>query len=668
MRSEHPRRPRRRQSVGGAMLIMAMLLLCQASPGAAQDRVDIPPAATTPPGPGPGAAPSGEPIAEDGPAYPISAFELRYIRDHPNHPPIEMLMVQPIALGWTNKGYVAPRDGVTPVIVTLAEASARPVETYYASALQRILESLRDSLVAQGLMGVFAAPDPQQIDISTGKDLRPAGQTTLTITLSTGTVKEIRTLASGERVTPKGPIKPEDRINHPWHEHVRLYSPLQPQDPDAPEGEPRLDLLNKEEMDRYLFFLSRHPGRRVDASLAPGTDPGTVSLDYQVTENKPLVLYAQLSNTGTKSTGYMRYRFGFFHSQLTNNDDILSFDYITSFDDGSNQILASYEAPIQHQDDRWRWRVFGGWSQFTADQVGFFGQDFNGDEWNVGGELLWNFYQKRELFVDAYFGARFENIQTENEVLLTNGDSNFFIPRIGVRMDKTTEWASTQAFAQLEFWLSDSDEAELELLGRTDPSTDPPVFQGGASQSVYLEPLFNREAWEDPTDPQDSTLVHEIFASVRGQYAFDERLIPNAEFVAGGLYTVRGYPESAVAGDSAVIGTLEYRYHLPRAFDINPEPGELFGEPFRTAPQYVFGRPDWDLVLKAFLDMGYVWQSEKLSFESDEGLVGIGIGMDFIFKRNFNARIDWGFALNEIPSIPVNDGSNRVSFVVTFLY
>jgi hypothetical protein len=123
-----------------------------------------------------------------------------------------------------------------------------------------------------------------------------------------------------------------------------------------------------------------------------------------------------------------------------------------------------------------------------------------------------------------------------------------------------------------------------------------------------------------------------------------------------------------VAGDSAVIGTAEYRYHIPRAFDIESEPREFFGKPFRAAPQYVYGRPDWDLVLKAFLDAGAVYQSDIQPFESDETLVGVGVGCDLVFRRNLTARLDWGFALTEIPSIPVNVGSNRLQFVVTILY
>ena len=491
----------------------------------------------------------------------------------------------------------------------------------------------------------------------------PPGRTDLNVVITTGIVTELRTLASGERVSEKGPIKPEERVNNPVHDRIRLRSPLKP----YRDGDPiRGDLLRKDVLDRYLFHLSRHPGRRVDASVAAAEELGGVALDYQVTENRPLTLYAQLSNTGTKSTDYLRQRFGLIHSQVSNRDDVFSLDYITSWFDETNAVLGSYDAPFEN--DRVRWRVFGNWSEFTADQVGFFGDEFEGEQWAAGGEIIANIYQQRELFIDLVGGLRYEDISVNNTAFLIEGEEDFIIPYVAARLDQTTEWFSTQASAGLELWLTDASSAELEPLGRTDPDTDTPIFQGAITHAVYLEPLLNREAWEDPSNPADSTLAHEVAMSLRGQYAFGNRLIPQAEQVVGGLYTVRGYPESIVAGDDVIIGSLEYRYHLPRAFKIEPEPRELFGQPFRAAPQYVYGLPDWDLIGKVFIDAGKVFNSDRLSFEQDDSLLGAGIGFDFIYKRNLNLRVDWGFALEALDTGPVNEGSNRLQFVLTVLF
>jgi len=155
--------------------------------------------------------------------------------------------------------------------------------------------------------------------------------------------------------------------------------------------------------------------------------------------------------------------------------------------------------------------------------------------------------------------------------------------------------------------------------------------------------------------------------SINGQYAFDFRLIPNLETVTGGAYTVRGYPESVVASDSAIVVSGEYRFHVPRSFAIEPEPRQLWGKPFKYAPQQAYGRPDWDLVLKAFLDVGTTFNSNSLSFEDDETLVGAGIGTELIFKRNVTASLDWGFALTDIDG-EVNSGDNQLHFILTLLY
>jgi hemolysin activation/secretion protein len=221
---------------------------------------------------------------------------------------------------------------------------------------------------------------------------------------------------------------------------------------------------------------------------------------------------------------------------------------------------------------------------------------------------------------------------------------------------------------QLEWWLSDADSLELSALGRTDPDTDPMVLRGGVVQSIYLEPLLNRKKWEDLSTPKDSTLAHELLFGLRGQYAFGDRLIPQAEMVVGGLYTVRGYPEAIVAGDDAVIGSIEYRLHVPRIFDLEHEPPQFFGRTFRRAPQYVFGPVDWDLIPKVFFDVGKVYVNDPQPFESDYSLMSVGIGIDIIYRRNLNVRIDWGFVLDDIPALNVNDGSNRLHFVATILF
>ncbi len=613
------------------------------------------------------ASPAGaaQALPEDGPTYPVSDIRLRYLRDNPMHPPIEGALAIEVELGQTDTGYVAPREDVPPITLRLSDIADRPTEVYHASGIQRILEALRDYYVGQDLLGVYVAPDPTEIN-ETGADVRARGNTTLSIIVTTGVLTEVRTVGSGERVAEGGEIEPADRINNPLHRRIIENSPIQPHS----EGDlERMDLLRKSELDRYLFHLGRHPGRRVDASVAAAQDVGGIALDYMVTENRPLVIYGQVSNTGTPSTDRWRERIGLFTTQFSNNDDILGIDYTTANFDEVHAVSASYERPFTN--DRVRWRVYGAYSEYDATEVGFFSDIFRGTQWSVGGEIVANIYQQRELFVDLLGGVRFENVETDNQAFGIRGEEQFLVPYLGLRLDRTTEWFSTQGSAILEWQVgdvTDVDNGELVFLGRTRPDRDWVILRYDVSHSVFLEPVLNRAAWEDPSTPESSTLAHEMRFGLKGQYAFDNRLIPQNQYVVGGLYTVRGYPESVIAGDSSIVASVEYRYHVPRAFKIQPQPREIFGEPFRAAPQYVYGTPDWDLILKGFFDVGRVIISDPLFFESDETLLGAGIGLEFLYRRNLNIRLDWGFTLDDLDSRNVNSGSNRLHVVATLLF
>ena len=594
----------------------------------------------------------------DGPSYPVSAFELQYVRENPGLPPIEELLQLEVELGRSYQGYVAPRENVPSITLRLGDAS-EPAEPYFASAIQHILEGIRDHLVGLQLMGIYVAPDLSQIN-EEGDDLRDPGRTQLRILITIGVVTELRTLASGER------IPTEERVDNPLHERIRLQSPVQPfVDPEQPQQ----DLLRKDALDRYVFFLSRHPGRRVDMALSPAVEEGGTALDYLVTENRAFSVYAQVANTGTRSTKKWRERFGFFHTQLTNNDDILEFDYNTAAFDDYHALRASYEAPWG-DNERLRWHVNGSVSDFNASDVGFFADLFEGDSWSIGGGLIANVYQQKEFFLDVVGGARLLSEKVNNP-LVGKGRGDFFLPYVGVRFERTTELMSSAGLLNIEWHtgaITDIDRADLDRLGRTSADEDFAVLRWRFDHSMYLEPLVNRAGWEDPTTPETSTLAHELILSFWGQYAFDNRLIPSLERPLGGLYTVRGYPESVVAGDTAVVGSIEYRYHLPRALGLDPEPGTLFNREFRFAPQYTYGSTDWDLILKAFFDVGRTIISDPLSFESDETLLGTGVGVELRYERNIRLRLDWGIAIESIPSRGVKGGSDRVHFVATVLF
>ena len=598
----------------------------------------------------------------EGPDYEVSAFDVAYVESHPELPSVdEILENARVNLSAVDGGFRAWSASGLGRYRVADLVGGSPVRLS-AGAVQLVMEAMTQYLIDEGHMAVSVLLPPDEISRGADflADLR-GGRTTMRLLIATGRVAAVRTLAQGDRI----PV--DDRIDHPLHARIRDRSPFGP-------GADQRTLLDRKALDDYVYFRSRHPGRRVDAAIASYDaigDPLGVSLDYLVTENPPLTIYGQASNTGTEETERWRYRFGLFATQLTNNDDIFSLEYVTADFDETNAVIASYEAPFGSLE-RLRWRVYGNWSEYSASEVGRPDELFTGESWGVGAEVAWNFFQDRNLFIDAVGGVRYSDIQVDNNVVLVFGDEEFFIPYIGLRLQQFSEEAYTDIGAFLEWNVSSVtavDSSRLSTLGRLFPEDDWTVLRWDVNHAFFLEPLLNRAAWEDITTPESSTLAHEVALRFRGQYSFDDRLIPQEQMVAGGAYSVRGYPESVVVGDTVLIGSVEYRLHFPRAFGYrDPNESETFmGRPFRVVPQQPYGHADWDLIGRVFFDIGRTMNADRFSFEQNHTLYGAGVGVELVFKRNVNLRLDWGFALDGIDG-EVNSGSNRVHFVATILY
>jgi hemolysin activation/secretion protein len=101
----------------------------------------------------------------------------------------------------------------------------------------------------------------------------------------------------------------------------------------------------------------------------------------------------------------------------------------------------------------------------------------------------------------------------------------------------------------------------------------------------------------------------------------------------------------------------------------------LIGD-FRVAPQQIYGRPDWDLMLRAFLDAGRAIRNDSDqagtgAVEKNQTLVGAGIGLELVFRSNFRARADYAFALNETSdqiNNPRKVGDDSLHVLFSILY
>lgn len=566
----------------------------------------------------------------------------------------------------TINGWIGPVQGAPIIPVRLDQIGKSGTVNVYGSALAAINQSVRDHMEAKyGLIGHLVTPDGQQIAYNTtSKDLRPSGQTELTIFIWRAVVGEVRSVAQGDRLVPKrdDPEKtdPESQINR--SEHTRLRDRF-----DIETG----DLLTREKVDTEVYRLNRHPGRRADVAIAPSGAPGEVVVDYLITEPKPWSAYVSVSNTGTESTDEWRERFGFIHRQLTGRDDVLRLDYITAWFDETNAFLGSYEFDFGPRN---RLKLYGSWSEYTARDVGFGFENFTGESYTLGAEFRRNVWQDGPRFVDLVAGLRFEHIDVENRLLLIQGRERFLLPSIGVRYEKNTPLHNAFGELMLETnWGSvvGTDEMEVVRLGRFGADENFTILRGQLIHSFYLDPYLDPKGFRGEKGQDDMTLAHELALSLRGQWAFHSRLVPNFESVAGGAYSVRGYPESAAVGDDAIMASAEYRFHLGRSTTISDQTTTLLGQTFRSSRTRPYGGADWDLIFKGFIDVARVSPNDAPFFERAETLVGTGVGIEAQLRSNLTLRLDYGIALTPLgvgTARSVDVGDSRLHFMAQFVF
>ena len=602
----------------------------------------------------------------------------------------EELLNVPVEMTAVGNAYRAVQDNDPVVTIRLREVNESTSDDqpnsgylFHSSALKSILNAITRTYQKNKIAAVRV-----NVTRSAIEHLRePDSDGLLTIDIVEGRVAQVRVLPTAAKIKNKSNDLGSAKAKDPVYERIQKQSAIQP------GGLVRLNTL-----DRYITYLNRHPGRQVDAALAPGPEDGELTLDYLVSESKQPFFYTQISNTGTEQTSSCRQQFGMIHHNLTRRDDILYVDYITGDFDSVHGISGGYERPLgdmipaewnstkqtsrRKSSGGWTWgegsrvraKVFGSWREYEAAEVGLSDQKFRGESYSLGGELAWNFYQHDAFFVDAVTGIQHSRVKVDNELSGLEGKSSFLLPYFGLRASQQTEKVNVSGSLIAEFNLpevANTDDEGLEALdrlGRVNTDRNWLTLRYALNTSLFLEPILDKK-WKEPD--HHSTLAHELFTSVRGQVTPNNRRVPaNYMQTLGGFYTIRGYPESFASGDNALMGTVEYRYHWPRSLKPKSEPGSIFGKPFRFQPEHGLGRPDWDLVFRTFLDAGQSSKNDKLHFEDNSTLISSGLGFEFSLRNNMKIRTDWGWPLKSATNgeDDVSVGNCRVHMSLSIIF
>ncbi len=598
--------------------------------------------------------------------YPIDRFEIEYQTGREDLPSVMEMRSIEVALTRVNGVYGSVTTAGIPATVRLGEIE--PGSVFNNEALQEILNAIVRYLNEQDIYGVYIVPQRNQIAPRNGRDRRREGDTSLGIEISVGEIQQIQSVAKGERIR-------EDRpIDNPKHSPIVKHSPLQPA---TQESGPYL--FRKEALDDYLRRLNRHPGRRVDATIASSGEPGKIDLHYLVTESRPWSVYGQVSNTGTEGVGEWQYRAGASQTQVFGYDDIATVDYLASDLNRSYSIIAGYNIPVIYPDYI-RFSLLGSYSEFVGEQFAastvleFSGRVITGQaEGRVSPYSLWGFA------IDGYGGVQWEAYRVTQQIFLagqdgaatddavssTQGKDVVVSPYLGLSIEKSSRSFMTAFNLSVEWNLDRIQANQLDRLGRLDADDNRVILGWELQQSVFLEPWFDRDDWSDLKDWRSSTLAHELMINVAGQYSVTEqRVIPQKQFVIGGMYSVRGYPESVAAADHGFFIQSEYRLHLPRLlkpyseFERDERPPQLYGR-WNVRPPRSLILPDWDLILKAFIDYGQTENVDLQQYETDQDLASCGFGIELQLIQQLTLRTDVGWVLEELSEFDSSTGGRR---------
>ena len=90
-------------------------------------------------------------------------------------------------------------------------------------------------------------------------------------------------------------------------------------------------------------------------------------------------------------------------------------------------------------------------------------------------------------------------------------------------------------------------------------------------------------------------------------------------------------------------------------------------------PTQVYGRPDWDLIIRPFLDYARTINHDRVPGEGNETLLGTGVGLELRLLQlryisNISLSFDWGHALHDAvigTTNQVKAGRNEFYFLAT---
>ena len=402
--------------------------------------------------------------------------------------------------------------------------------------------------------------------------------------------------------------------------------------PDLVEG--RTPLVRR--IDAQIEIANENPSRRLQLLLKPGAKAGEIDAELGVKDDPVTSVQVSLDDTGNERTGRYRAGVGWQHADVSGVGDTLGLQASTSPTKPSQVKVfsASYRRPFP------AWLVVGDvYAAYSDVDAGSSPTAVGDIRFNGRGNLAGvraTRYLVRSGAYDRRFSVALDWREYLNQCEIANLPQGACGPaEADVAVTPLTLDYSVRSTEAVPWTLALAVVTNLHLGGRHTDAADFQAVRDGARPrytAVRLNgsAVFNvAEGWQ-------------LRARLAGQWTGDA-LVPGEQFGLGGAFSVRGYEERELAGDSGVLSTLELG---------GPELLPLFGVEGQASSLRAF----------AFADAGRVSNQRDAPCDGERSrcsAASLGAGLQYV-RPGVQGRFAVGAALKD--GVTTERGDARVHF------
>lgn len=389
-------------------------------------------------------------------------------------------------------------------------------------------------------------------------------------------------------------------------------------------------------LDLYRFSTVNNLG--LTAGFEPTPDLEIVDLVLQGTQPDDIALTVSANNFGADETGRTRSSAVFQHASLTGRRDLLSLSATVS--EGLYNGGLNYAAPIGRRGTR----VSVGGSYTYSEIVNNVLEDVSLESVSISGVVNAQYPLVVTPQLVGWIGVGSSIEQLDSKI---SGVDLLDSQTVDVSIFTNWIWRQPQLVSTLNLQL---------LAGEFSSST--PGSTEGAFQYAQGEVGL-------------STIIAEDIAfntRLGGRLAITENNPSSTQYTAGGVGSVRGYPQNLTSGDSGL--SASFQMSLARPFLLNT--AWRNDKTMKTDA----GTPDFPVSANPFLflDVGFADP-----FDSDpnapgtpgnarDPLVGAGFGVNVAIGRTASLNVTAAFPLSNAANFQAEDEGARVLFRLTKLF